>query len=184
MRKPSVTVAVVVMMVAGLSARQTQPLTVPAGQVRSFIGQVLVVEDTVVQVSREPQSGFIYLNFGAEFPKQVFRAVIPMAVEQYLVGPVLQPGKVRVRGLAQLGPAGLPEILCSDPSQLTSLGASPNTAANTALSAVGGAATPQATPTPAAKGCCRVCTNSKPCGNGCIARTSTCRQPPGCACGG
>lgn len=30
--------------------------------------------------------------------------------------------------------------------------------------------------------CCRVCTNGKACGNSCIARTATCRQPQGCAC--
>ena len=33
-----------------------------------------------------------------------------------------------------------------------------------------------------AQGCCRVCTRGKPCGNTCINRNYTCRQPPGCAC--
>lgn len=38
-------------------------------------------------------------------------------------------------------------------------------------------------PTPApARTCCRVCTTGKACGNSCIARNRTCRQPPGCAC--
>lgn len=53
------------------------------------------------------------------------------------------------------------------------------------------AATPSraANPTPAAaptaeRRCCRVCTTGKPCGNSCIARNRTCRQPPGCACNG
>ena len=37
---------------------------------------------------------------------------------------------------------------------------------------------------PAKKPCCRVCRTGKACGNGCIARNRTCRQPPGCACNG
>lgn len=34
------------------------------------------------------------------------------------------------------------------------------------------------------RGCCRVCTTGKPCGNTCIARNLTCRTPGGCACYG
>jgi hypothetical protein len=30
--------------------------------------------------------------------------------------------------------------------------------------------------------CCRICTTGKACGNSCINRSYTCRQPPGCAC--
>jgi hypothetical protein len=33
-----------------------------------------------------------------------------------------------------------------------------------------------------AQACCKVCNKGIPCGNSCIAATSTCRQPPGCAC--
>jgi hypothetical protein len=32
--------------------------------------------------------------------------------------------------------------------------------------------------------CCRTCTKGKACGDGCIAKTSTCTKPPGCACDG
>lgn len=32
--------------------------------------------------------------------------------------------------------------------------------------------------------CCRVCKEGKPCGDTCIARTSTCRTSGGCACSG
>ena len=35
-----------------------------------------------------------------------------------------------------------------------------------------------------AQGCCRVCRTGKACGNSCINRNYTCRQPPGCACNG
>lgn len=37
---------------------------------------------------------------------------------------------------------------------------------------------------PAGGGCCKTCTNSKPCGNSCVPTTATCNQPPGCACAG
>lgn len=35
-----------------------------------------------------------------------------------------------------------------------------------------------------AQGCCRVCRTGKACGNSCISRNYTCRQPRGCACNG
>ena len=60
-----------------------------------------------------------------------------------------------------------------------------------ASGAPGAVATPSraANPTPAAapaaeRRCCRICTTGKACGNSCIARNRTCRQPPGCACNG
>jgi hypothetical protein len=30
--------------------------------------------------------------------------------------------------------------------------------------------------------CCKHCTKGQPCGNSCIAASSKCKQPPGCAC--
>lgn len=33
-------------------------------------------------------------------------------------------------------------------------------------------------------GCCRICRTGKACGNSCINRNYTCRQPRGCACDG
>lgn len=32
------------------------------------------------------------------------------------------------------------------------------------------------------KTCCRYCTNSKACGDGCIPYENTCHKPAGCAC--
>ena len=43
-------------------------------------------------------------------------------------------------------------------------------------------AQPPPPPPPPASRCCRVCTSGQACGNSCIARNLTCRQPPGCAC--
>ncbi len=37
---------------------------------------------------------------------------------------------------------------------------------------------------PVSPGCCKVCRNSKACGNSCISWSKTCHQPPGCACQG
>jgi hypothetical protein len=31
-------------------------------------------------------------------------------------------------------------------------------------------------------GCCKECQNGKPCGDSCISNSTTCNQPPGCAC--
>lgn len=41
---------------------------------------------------------------------------------------------------------------------------------------------PRQETTPPAAECCRYCTNSKACGNGCIPYENQCHQPPGCAC--
>lgn len=44
---------------------------------------------------------------------------------------------------------------------------------------------PTVAPRPApGRRCCRICTKGKACGNSCIARNRTCRQPRGCACNG
>lgn len=40
------------------------------------------------------------------------------------------------------------------------------------------------TPRPTSRSCCRVCRTGKACGDSCISRSNTCRQPPGCACNG
>jgi hypothetical protein len=32
--------------------------------------------------------------------------------------------------------------------------------------------------------CCKVCTDSKPCGDSCIPRNQTCHEGAGCACSG
>lgn len=32
------------------------------------------------------------------------------------------------------------------------------------------------------RSCCKRCSNGKPCGDSCIARSKTCHKPPGCAC--
>lgn len=32
--------------------------------------------------------------------------------------------------------------------------------------------------------CCKVCKSGKPCGDSCIAKTSKCTKPKGCACQG
>jgi hypothetical protein len=41
-----------------------------------------------------------------------------------------------------------------------------------------------ASPVCAAEGCCKVCKAGKPCGDSCIAKTSKCTKPKGCACQG
>lgn len=43
---------------------------------------------------------------------------------------------------------------------------------------------PTLVPQPTTKSCCKVCTNSKACGNSCISNNKNCNTPPGCACQG
>jgi hypothetical protein len=166
----------VVAVCTSLLAGQTAPIAAAAAKQR--IGQRVVVEDDVAQVSREPQSGFTYLNFGGEFPRHLFRVVIPTAVEMNFATRPTIGSRVRVDGLVREGLLGIPEIVCGEPSQLQVV------QSTTALSGgvFGMAGSPTPTATPAAKKCCRVCSSGKPCGDSCISKTATCRQPPGCAC--
>ena len=75
-----------------------QNVAIRATDTRGRIGQLAIVEDDVAQVTREPQSGFTFLNFGAEFPRQVFRVVLPTALESKLPGPLHSPLRVRIQG--------------------------------------------------------------------------------------
>jgi SH3-like domain-containing protein len=43
---------------------------------------------------------------------------------------------------------------------------------------------PAIAPTAVRRNCCKICTKGKACGDSCINRNYTCRQPPGCACDG
>lgn len=43
---------------------------------------------------------------------------------------------------------------------------------------------PRAGGAPAPSACCKICTTGKACGDSCISRNYTCRQPRGCACDG
>ena len=164
--------AIILSVIVGFVAVQSaqQQTTLRANAVKSSIGETVTVEDVVAQVTREPQSGFTYLNFGGEFPRHVFRAVIPEAVWNQIRGPVLPQSRVRVTGVAQNGSNGIPEIVCSDIKQFSRLEAS------TVPLPLGGQ------PQSRTRNCCRVCTTGKPCGDSCISRSYTCRRPPGCAC--
>ena len=179
MTKPGLLASIGVAAVCtSLFAGQATPIAAAAAKQR--IGQRVVVEDNVTQVSREPQSGFTYLNFGGEFPRHLFRVVIPTAVEmKFATSPA--PGSwVRVDGIVREGLLGIPEIVCAEAGQLQMVRMSGALTSGTI--GVAGLSGPTPTATPPAKKCCRVCSAGEPCGDSCISRTSTCRQPPGCAC--
>jgi hypothetical protein len=166
----AIILSVIVGLVAVGATAQSTPIS--ARDAKSHVGSPVSVEDVVAQVSREPQSGVTYLNFGGEFPNQVFRAVIPDAVWSQIRGAVIAPVRVRVTGVPRLD-RGVAEIVCSELSQFTRL----DTAVKSATVPL-----PVGQPQPQTRSCCRVCTTGKPCGNSCISRSFTCRQPPGCAC--
>jgi hypothetical protein len=116
MRKPSAALLVAGLTAAGSLA--SQDTTIRADQAKAFVGQAVTIENVVAHVSREPQSGFTYLTFGGAFPIQIFRAIIPHSVERLLYASVLRADRVRVRGIPQLGAAGVAEIVSADPAQL------------------------------------------------------------------
>ena len=157
---------------AGVTA---QAPSIRATDVRGYVGRTVVVEDSVAEVRWEEQSAVTYLNFGAAFPQHVFRAIVPDDVRVQLPTALFSSPRVRVQGTVRLGPKAVPEIACTELSQLIALAALP--------AAAGLFAAPPA-PAAAPKPCCRVCTTGKACGNTCISRNLTCRQPPGCACNG
>jgi len=174
MRKRWVGVVLALACLAFVSADQAP--TIRAADAKSYIGRDVLVEDAVAQVNRDEQSGFTYVNFGAPFPNQVLSIVIPAAVRERIAASVLASAWLRVRGLPRLDSRGIPEILCAEPDQITAIPARQSTAPVPLL--------PQpATPAPT-RSCCRICTTGKACGNSCINRNYTCRQPVGCACNG
>ena len=135
------------------------------------VGSTVVVEDTVAELARPQGSAFYYLNFGAPYPQQVLTATVPATLAPSIPGLTRASGAVvQLRGTVIQGPDG-PTIECSSTDQLRILTA-------------GTAATTAPTPAPTQRACCRICTTGKACGNSCIARNRTCRQPPGCACNG
>jgi hypothetical protein len=174
---PSLTV------VLALSTLVSGQQIVRAAAVGAYVGRAVTVEDTVAQVSHEPRSGFTYLNFGGQFPKHLFRAVVPDALRARLAASVLTASRVRVTGMPRLDVRGIPEIVCLEPTQLAAVGGIVSPAA-AGVATVPPATAPGRAPAAAARPCCRICTTGKACGNSCIARTSTCRQPAGCACNG
>jgi hypothetical protein len=157
-----------------VSVQDVEAPTIRATETKAYVGRQVIVEDTIVEVSREAQSRLTYLNFGAPFPNHIFRAIVPDRVRRELATSVLASPWVRIRGVPQRGPGDIPEILCSEASHVSAI--APQGAASA------GAGAPPAQPT--RRPCCRVCTTGKACGNSCIARNRTCRQPPGCACNG
>lgn len=135
------------------------------------IGERVVVEDVIAQAYRPQGGAGWYLNFGAAYPDQMFTAYVANDYAHLFPRLDLWGGaRVRVTGIVRdLG--GIPTIECQEEGQLT------------LLQAVAPGATP-ARVQPPERTCCRICRTGVACGNSCIARGRTCRQPPGCACNG
>jgi hypothetical protein len=143
------------------------PIT--AGEAKSRIGQRVVVEDRLVQATYEPESGSTFLDFGRAFPNQILRVIVPAQVRAKLDAALMVPPvRLRIAGTPRQGASGT-ELVCSAPGDITR---------------VLGQVPAKQTSKPTTSNCCRICTTGKACGNSCIARNLTCRQPPGCACNG
>lgn len=167
---------VVVVGLAGVLAQQ--PLVINFIDAKAHVGEVVTVQGSPFQITSEPQSGFGYLNFGGKFPGQTFTAVIPLRLASALDTKVWAGWHVRITGTVQLDAKGIPQIVCSEASQVQLADATP---APPVVPPLPVASSPAA---PARRTCCRVCTTGKPCGDACISQNAVCRQPSGCACSG
>jgi DNA/RNA endonuclease YhcR with UshA esterase domain len=96
---------------------ESPPVIAPEDAVK-YVGKVVTVEGTVVQVSASGR-GTTFVNFGAAFPNQVFNAVVfKSARSQFIKDPASWSGKrVRVTGTVRLYQTK-PEIVLSVPGQI------------------------------------------------------------------
>lgn len=84
----------------------------------AHVGETAAVVGTVVSVFRSP-GGNIYLNFGADYPRQTFTAVALAPVAQWTAGlDTLIRQRVRVRGPI-VSYRGRIEIVLRDPDQIS-----------------------------------------------------------------
>jgi hypothetical protein len=82
------------------------------------VGRLVLVVDAVAERKRESQAGLSFFNFDAPFPNHIFRIVIPDAVLERIDSRILLSEWVSIRGIPQIGLRDIPEIVCSDASQL------------------------------------------------------------------
>jgi len=84
----------------------------------AHVGETAAVMGSVVSVFRSP-GGNVYLNFGADYPRQTFTAVVLAPVPSWTAGlDTLKGKRVRVRGQI-VSYQGRVEIVLEDPGQIS-----------------------------------------------------------------
>jgi hypothetical protein len=134
-----------------------EPAAVPAAVGARQVGQVVIVEDRVAQVTRPQGTSDYFLNFGSAYPNQVLTVVVPAAVALQVPGLAAAAGAlVRVRGTVVRTDDG-PAIRCSAADQIQLLAAE-------AIAAVGPTA-PGTSPVPGTRGSHTCCGPARACGH-------------------
>ena len=96
---------------------QANPVTISPRQAAHHVGEQATVKGRVVVVYTAPH-GETYLNFGAEYPNQLFSVVIDAAhADQFPKVHDLEGRVVKVSGVIKLH-RGKPEIVVEKPDQL------------------------------------------------------------------
>ena len=94
------------------------PPTITPAEAAKHVGELVIVQGTVDQVSVSARSETTFLNFGGKYPNNAFVAVIFKANKERFPNVKACEGKVvQVRGVVQLY-RGKPEIILNDPVQL------------------------------------------------------------------
>jgi DNA/RNA endonuclease YhcR with UshA esterase domain len=105
------------MPVLGYAAPENPP-TIPPADAAQHVGELVIVQGVVDQVSVSSRSSTTYLNFGSRYPNHTFAAVIFQAKQSQFPNVQAYEGKkVEVRGVVQLY-RGKPEIILNERGQL------------------------------------------------------------------
>jgi len=90
----------------------------PDREAAAHVGETATVVGTVASVFRSP-GGNVYLNFGADYPRQTFTTVAPAPAPGWTAGlDTLKGKRVRVRGEI-VSYRGRVEIVLRDADQIT-----------------------------------------------------------------
>ena len=93
--------------------------TIKAADAASYVGQAVTVEDIVAEVSTDSRSGNTFINFGGRYPNHLFYGIIFAGDADLFTGVHSLEGRlVEISGAVQLY-RGKPQIVLSDPAQLS-----------------------------------------------------------------
>ncbi len=101
-----------------LVAPSARPPVITPADAAKHVGDEVVVQGVVDQVSVSTRSETAFLNFGGRYPNHTFNAVIFRAEQPKFPGLKTYEGKaVQVRGVVIIF-RGKPEIILDEPAQL------------------------------------------------------------------
>ena len=103
-----------------IAAAADGPPTITPAEAAKHVGELVVVQGRVDQVSVSARSETTYLNFGGRHPNHTFSAVVFKSKQPQFPNLLAYEGRVaRVQGVVQIY-FEKPEIVLSEPGQLRS----------------------------------------------------------------